>query len=83
MKIKITEEYINLRIDKLISEFEKDFSRSKIQKLIDDNKVKVNGEIVKSSYKVSLNDEIEYELVLENKSTMKGEDIDIEVIYYL
>ena len=48
----------NIRIDTYLSN-KLDISRSKIQKLIDEEKVTVNGKVIKSNYKTKLNDEIE------------------------
>ena len=52
----VTEDKI--RIDKYLTE-KTDLSRSKIQKLIDEGKILVNGNEVSSNYKVKLNDKIE------------------------
>ena len=48
----------NVRIDQYLTE-ELDISRSKVQKLIKDEKVSVNGKIISNNYKVKLEDEIE------------------------
>ena len=56
MKIVVNED--NIRIDKYLSE-NTEYSRSYIEKLIDEKCVLVNGKEVKASYKVCLNDEIE------------------------
>ena len=48
----------NIRIDKYLND-ELDISRSKIQKLIEEERILVNGKTTSSSYKVKLNDEIE------------------------
>ena len=47
----------NLRIDQYLTE-KLNLSRSKVQKLIKDKNVLVNGKIVSASYKVKLDDEI-------------------------
>ena len=64
-----------------MSELIEDYSRAKIQKLIDDKKVLVNGKIEKSSYKVMENDEISYVDELDNHSTLKEENIPLNVVY--
>ena len=51
----------NIRIDRYLSSHS-DLSRSFIQKLSEEGKITVNGKVVKSSYKVSLNDEIHVEV---------------------
>ena len=62
----VTEDKI--RIDKYLTE-KTDLSRSKIQKLIDEGKILVNGNEVSSNYKVKLNDKIE----------IKEEDMDFSI----
>ena len=53
----IVDDNDGLRIDSYLS-LKLQLSRSKIQKLIKDNKVKVNGKIINNSYKVFIDDEI-------------------------
>lgn len=64
MKIVVNED--NIRIDKYLSE-NTEYSRSYIEKLIDEKCVLVNGKEVKASYKVCLNDEIEINDTLKKK----------------
>lgn len=68
------------RIDKfLISHL--DISRSKIQKLIDNEKILVNGEKVKNSYSVKLDDEIYISENYEEKIEIVPENIPLDIIY--
>ncbi len=69
------------RLDKAIAELDKDISRMMIQKLINDNKITVNGKIEKSSYKVKENDEIEIIFEEPKQVQLKAEDILLNVIY--
>ena len=56
----------NVRIDKYLSELDSvDLTRAKIQKLIKTGNIKVNGNEVKESYKTSLEDNIEINIVKE------------------
>lgn len=76
----IVDEETNKRLDTYLSE-ELDMSRSKVQKLIKSDKVKVNGRFVNPSYEVKLNDEI---VVLEDddyESNVVGEDIPLDIVY--
>ncbi len=77
----VTDEYDGLRIDKLISELVDSLSRSYIQKLIDDDKVKCNDKKVKASLKVSENDHIVMEIPPLEMPEIVPEDIPIDIIY--
>ena len=80
MKIEVKENE-NLRIDKYLS-LETDISRSKIQKLIKDGKILVNGEIVTNNYKVNLEDKIEIlNLEQEFNIDIKPSDIPLDIVY--
>ena len=70
----------NIRIDIYLSE-ELDLSRSKVQKLIKNNKVFVNGNPISNSYKTKLDDEIEVLSDLDYTITIEGEDIPLDVRY--
>lgn len=48
-KFRVTEEYVNMRVDKALTLFVKDKSRSYIQTLIDNNQVFVNDNPAKAS----------------------------------
>ena len=80
MKIEVKENE-NLRIDKYLS-LETDISRSKIQKLIKDGKILVNGEIITNNYKVNLEDKIEIlNLEQEFNIDIKPSDIPLDIVY--
>ena len=77
--IKVEEE-TEVRLDSYLSE-KLDLSRSKIQKLIKDDLVTVNGKTVNSSYKVKLNDEIEVNDDLNYEINVEPEDIPLDIVY--
>ena len=71
----------NIRIDKYLSELDSvDLTRAKIQKLIKTGNIKVNDKEVKESYKISLNDNIEINIV-EEETKLQGEDIALDIVY--
>lgn len=82
-KIRIEVENLekNERIDKyLSSKLDDNFSRAKIQKLIDEELILVNNKVIKSSYKVSNGDVI---LITDKEEDMsvKPEKMDIDIVY--
>lgn len=58
-----------------------DFSRSKIQKLIDENKVTVGAKLAKSKQLTALNDEIIIEIEEPAELQVKAVDIPLDIIY--
>ena len=79
MKIEVLEND-NLRLDKYLMGY-LDISRSKAQKLIESNSVLVNGILVKSSYSVKLNDEIEILSLEEEVINVEAENIPLDIVY--
>lgn len=69
-----------IRIDKYLSS-KLDLSRSKIQKLIDEEKVLVNNKVISSNYKVKENDSIEVNDDLDYEINIVPEDIDLDIVY--
>ena len=76
----IVEENEGLRIDRFLAS-ELDISRSKIQKLIEEEKVFVNGKVVPSSYAVKIDDKIEVQDDLNYNIKVEAEDIPIDIVY--
>ncbi len=69
-----------MRIDSYLSE-KTGYSRSKIQKLIKEEQVTVNGKNVSSSYSVKVGDTIEMEEDLSYDMNIEPEDIPLTIIY--
>lgn len=78
--IDVNVDKADIRIDKYLIE-ELGFSRSKIQKLIKDNKVKVNGQEIKNSYLVRVDDEIMVEEIEEESTSIKPENIPLDILF--
>ena len=68
------------RIDAYISE-NTDYSRTAVQRLIEENKIVVNGKIEKASYKVQNGDKIEIEEEPAKDIELKAQDIPLEILY--
>ena len=78
---EITEELEDERIDKCISMLIDSLSRSFIQKLIKEGKVTVNGEIVKGSYRVAVDDDVRFELPDLVEPNIEPENIPLDILY--
>lgn len=68
------------RIDTYLSE-KTEYSRTAIQRLIDEEKIKVNGKKEKTSYKVKQGDKIEIEEGPAKEIELKAQNIPLEILY--
>ena len=80
-KIVINKEKAGKRIDKILNDEQVAPSRVAIQRLIENEKILVNGKCVKSSYKVQINDSIEIEEEIPQETGLKPQEIPLDVIY--
>lgn len=80
MKYVIKENNDILRIDKYLMN-NTDISRSKIQEMIKQGLILLNGKKVKSSMMLKLNDEIEIIGKLEEKTNANPEPMDLDILY--
>jgi 23S rRNA pseudouridine1911/1915/1917 synthase len=77
----INEEEAGKRVDVFLSEKLENMSRSQIQKLIEEENIKVNEKKTKSNYKTRLNDRITVVIPKPVQLEVLPEDIDIEILY--
>lgn len=70
-----------IRIDRCLSEQNKELSRSYIQKLLKEQKITVNGATVKANYKVQSGDEISVELPDMEEPDILPENIPLDILY--
>jgi 23S rRNA pseudouridine1911/1915/1917 synthase len=69
------------RLDAYLAGQIENWSRSRLQRLIDDGDVSVNEKPVKSSYKIRAGDEIEIELTALPVVTFEPENIPLNIVY--
>ena len=70
-----------IRLDAYISKEIEDLSRSMIQKLLEEDKINVNGKIEKPSYKVQEGDIIEVTIEEPKEVKIEAQDIPLDIIY--
>ena len=82
IKFIVHDRYVNKRLDKALSMKLTNYTRSNIKKFIEQEKVKINDDIVVfPSKKIKAKDEIEINLSTKNISKLQGENISINLIY--
>lgn len=69
------------RLDKAIKNQETEISRTRLQKLIEEEKVKVNGKIEKNSYIVKIGDKISIEEEEPEEIELEPQEIPLDIIY--
>ena len=69
-----------IRIDQYLTS-KLNITRSKIEKMIKEGNIKVNGNIIKKSYILNLNDEIIIEEYIENEMSAEPINMNLEIIY--
>jgi len=77
-KKKLTEFEVGMRLDKTVAAAYPEYSRSSLEKLIENGDILVNGQIKSTGYKLKTNDVIELDLSAYQKRT---DDIDLPIIY--
>ena len=79
--IRIGPDQAGMRLDAFLASQIEGWSRARLQRLIDNEDVLVNGKPSKPSYKVRDRDEIELELVTPPTETFAPENIPIDIVY--
>lgn len=80
MEIVVENKDINKRLDVFLME-QTEYSRSKVQKLIETNKVFVNEKEIKSSYKLKDGDVVTYEEYVEEDMNVEPENLPLDIVY--
>jgi len=81
MKIEIEGEYDDIRLDKVLSSYLTELSRTYIQKLIENGNVTLSGKILKANFKVSAGQEIEVILPEPENLKVEPENIPLDILY--
>ncbi len=81
MEYIITQEQVNTRIDRFLSDINPDISRSYIQKLLLDGNILVNGNSAKSNYKLRLGDSICMTIPEPEEIDILPEDIPLDIVF--
>jgi len=81
LSFTVPEESAGERLDAFLAEHIESWSRSRLQRLIEDGDVVVNGRAAKSSYKLRMNDQVDAELTTLPLAGFVPEDIPIEIVY--
>ena len=77
----LEDEFVGIRIDKYLNDINEDYTRSFVQKMIEEGNVTVNGKTVKASYKLKMKDVIEVEEIENTEIEAIAEDIPIDIVY--
>jgi 23S rRNA pseudouridine1911/1915/1917 synthase len=78
---KVAADAVNKRLDAFLASQIEGWSRARLQRLIENEDVLVNGKAVKASYKLKLKDEIDVELVSEPADNFIPENILLEIVF--
>ncbi|MFA5776929.1 MAG: RluA family pseudouridine synthase [Parcubacteria group bacterium] len=79
--IKVAENNIGVRIDKFLAQEFFSLSRGEIIRNIKEGKILVNKEIIKPSYKLKENDEIESNVSFKREEVIPNDGIKLNIIY--
>ena len=80
-KYIIKQNLTNTRLDKAVTILDNGISRMMVKKLLEENKILINGKPEKASYKVKENDCIEVETIEIKEIPLKAQDIPLDILY--
>lgn len=80
-EFEVSLEYVGERLDKFLTTIYEKQSRSFFQKLIKEDHVLVNGEIRKSNYRLTLEDEVQITIPKAQEIQILPEDIPLDILY--
>lgn len=80
-QFKITESMQGIRLDKVITDYLKDKTRTYVLKCIDEEKILLNGKPFKPSLKASLNDEITILDIEPKEITLEAKNLNLDIVY--
>ncbi|HVF23551.1 MAG TPA: RluA family pseudouridine synthase [Pyrinomonadaceae bacterium] len=78
---RIGPEHTGVRLDAYLASQIEGWSRARLQRLIENEDVLVNGRVAKSSYKLREQDEIEVELIAPPTDRFEPENIPLDIVY--
>lgn len=77
----VREEEKSLRLDKMLTQLEEEWSRSQVQQWIKEGNVKVNGAEAKTNYKCAVDDKISISIPEPEELDMVAEELDLDIRY--
>jgi 23S rRNA pseudouridine1911/1915/1917 synthase len=81
LTFSVTESETGERLDTFLAKHIEDWSRARLQRVIEDADVLVNGQVTKASYRLRTSDSVEVELPAPPPTTFAAENIPIEIVY--
>jgi 23S rRNA pseudouridine1911/1915/1917 synthase len=81
LTFKIDEENVDSRLDAFLASQITNWSRARLQRLIENEDVLVNGSSTKASYRLRKNDEVEVELNTPESDSFTPQDIPLNIVY--
>jgi 23S rRNA pseudouridine1911/1915/1917 synthase len=81
LTFKVDDENVDSRLDAYLASQIANWSRARLQRLIENEDVLVNGKSAKPSYRLRKDDELEVELSSPPSATFTPEDIPLNIIY--